>query len=146
EDEAGLNQQIKDIFAGNAHFSRAAHYAYLVSHWGDVPYYSESLTLDEAFALGRTEKNKVLESMYEDFDAAISMLPEEYSGKQYATKGAALAMKARAALYNEDWAIARDAAKATMDLGYELYPNYGELFRSDVNNPDEVIFSIPVSS
>lgn len=71
------------------------------------------------------------EAVYEDFDIAASLLPESYgsSENKLATKGAAYAMKARFALQMGDFAIARDAAKACMDLGvHELYPDYGELF------------------
>jgi starch-binding outer membrane protein, SusD/RagB family len=145
EDE-DLPQEIKDIIAGNASFVRAAQYAYLIDHWGDVVHYTEPLELEDAFSLGRTDKNTILNHIYDDFDAAISKLPVNYSEKQFATKGVALAMKARSALYQHDWAVARDAAKACMDLGvYELYPDYGELFKSTVKNPKEIIFAIPAS-
>jgi hypothetical protein len=149
ENKAGLPQELIDKFTGNALFVRAAQYANLTHKWGDVIYFTNTLDIEEAFKQSRTEEDEVLSSVYEDFDAAIEKLPESYGSdeNQLATKGAALAYKARTALYNEDWAIARDAAKACMDLGiYELYPDYGELFKSSTKNPKEVIFSIPNSS
>lgn len=71
-----------------------------------------------------------------DFDKAIEYLPEEWDAANTprVTKGAALAMKARAALYYNNWQVAADASKAVMDLGkYELYDagntgKYQELF------------------
>ena len=50
----------------------------------------------------------------EDFDFAAANLPKEWSGADDAriTKGGALAMKARAALSQNDWKVARDAAKS----------------------------------
>ncbi len=143
---ADLPQTSKNIFSGNAYFVRAAQYSYLIDHWGDVVHYTEPLDLEEAYEMGRTEKNIVLEAIYQDFDSAISKLPVSYSGKQYATKGAALAFKARIALHHQDWTVARDAAKECMDLGvYELYPDYGKLFESTTKNPKEVIFAMPAS-
>jgi len=148
EDKADLPQAMKDKFMGNALFIRASMYSKLINRWGDVIYFTDVLDLEEAFTLSRTDKSKVLESIYEDYNAAIEKLPESYGSNenQMATQGTALAMKARTALYNEDWAMARDAAKECMDLGiYELYPDYGELFKSYTKNPKEVLFSIPRS-
>ena len=75
-------------------------------------------------------------------------MPISYSGSssQRATSGAALALKARFALYMGDWKIAAEAAKACMELGiYNLYPNYSELFLSTTRNTEETIFAIPRS-
>ena len=145
-EEAEIPSELKDQFIGNASFVRAAQYAYLINHWGDVVYYTETLSLEDAFNLGRTDKATILQEIYKDFDVAISKLPVSYSGKQFATKGAALAMKARVALYQQDWAVARDAAKECMDLGvYELFPDYGELFRNSTKNSSEIIFAMPAS-
>jgi hypothetical protein len=58
------------------------------------------------------------------------------------TKGAALALKSRIALYNEDWTIAAEAAKEVMDLRvYSLHPSYEELFQYQGEQSSEVIFS-----
>lgn len=143
-----LPQATIDKFAGNAHYVRAAKYADLVFLFGDVVYSREILNLDEAFSLSRTPKATVKESVYEDFERAAALLPLSYgsSENKMATKGAAYAMKARFALQMGDWAIARDAAKACMDLGeYELHPDFNALFLTKTRNPSEVIFAIPRS-
>jgi len=135
-------------YIGEAKFVRASMYALLISHFGDVVYFTENLDLEEAFSLGRTDKATVLESIYEDYDFAISHLPIAYADSELkrATKGAALALKARIALYNEDWTIARDATQEVMDLGvYELHPDLRELFLSKTKNPKEVIMLTPRS-
>jgi ribosomal protein S10 len=65
----------------------------------------------------------------------------------HATKGAAYAMKARIALFFGEWAVARDAAKACMDLNtYDLFTDYATLFLSKTRNPKEMIFGIPRST
>lgn len=134
--------------AGEAHFMRAVFYARLIFYYGDVPYYTGYLSIDEAFDLGRTDKNIILENVYKDFDAAIESLPVSYGSNELnrATKGAALAFKARTALYMSDWAVARDAAKACMDLDvYSLHPDYEEYFYSRTRNSAETIFALPRS-
>ena len=136
------------IYEANARFVRAAQYAKLIFYYGDVPYYTAILDIDEAFALSRTSKETILESIYEEYDYASQNLPVSYGANenQFATKGAALAMKARIALYMGDYDIAKDAAKSCMDLGvYELYPDYQELFLSSTKNSIETIFCNPRS-
>lgn len=146
--EGTIPETIINRFAGNAHFVRATKYGELVFLYGDVVYSREILDLEEAFTLSRTDKNTIKTAVYEDFDRAVSLLPLSYgaSENKMATKGAAYAMKARFALQMGDFAIARDAAKACMDLGeYELYPDFDELFLTKTRNPSEVIFAIPRS-
>lgn len=141
--ESQLNQ-----IAGNAHFVRASKYAELVFLFGDVVYTKEILDLDNAFTLSRTEKSKIKTGIYEDFDLAAQLLPASYGNSQNkkATKSAAYAMKARFALQMGDFSIARDAAKACMDLGTNsLHPSFETLFLTKTRNPSEVIFSIPRS-
>ncbi|UCS92077.1 RagB/SusD family nutrient uptake outer membrane protein [Echinicola marina] len=141
-------QQTIDEFEGNARFVRAQKYAELVFLFGDVVYSTDVLSLDEVFDLSRTAKNEVKEAVYSDFDIASQKLPDSYgsSENKKATQGAAYAMKARFALQMGDWAIAKEAAKACMDLGvYELYPDFDELFLTRTRNPAEVIFAIPRS-
>jgi len=135
-------------YKGDARFNRAAQYAKLISHWGDVIYYTGTVDLDESFTLSKTEKSTILQSIYEDYDYAASTLPVSYGSSElkHATKGAALAMKARIALYMGDYETTRDVAKACMELDeYELYPNFGELFLSSTKNSVETIFAIPRS-
>lgn len=142
--EEKMNQYIAE-----ARFARAYQYSKLVSHFGDVVFYQDVLELEEAYSLGRTNKDIVMEAVYEDFDFAIAHLPVTYSNDEIkrGTKGAALAFKARAALYNEDWEIAREAALACINLGeYQLFPNYGDLFLPENRSASELIFSIPRST
>lgn len=145
---AAIPQATIDRFAAEARFVRASQYAFLISHFGDVIYFTEVLDLDEAFTLGRTDKAVILQGIYEDYDFAALHLPNAYGSNELkrATKGAALAMKARIALYNGDWPAARAAAKACMDLNvYSLHPDYGSLFLSSTKNSVETIFAIPRS-
>ncbi len=143
-----VTEEKRKYFEAQARFVRASQYAKLIFHFGDVPYYTVTLNIDEAFQLARTPKTEVLQHIYEDYDFAIANLPVSYGGSElkFATKGAAMAMKARIALYMGDYTVARDASRAVMDLGvYELYPDYYTYFLSKTKNPDETIFAIPRS-
>ncbi len=144
-----FSQAILDKYAGEARFVRAAQYAMLISHYGDVVYFTGVLNLEESFTLAKTDQKTILKAIYDDYDFAASKLPATYGSTQnlHATKGAALAMKARIALFYKDFAIARDAAKACMDLNaYDLFADYSTLFLSKTKNPKELVFGLPRSA
>ncbi|MEX2336418.1 MAG: RagB/SusD family nutrient uptake outer membrane protein [Fulvivirga sp.] len=146
--EGKVSDEKLEQFAAEAYFFRAVFYSRLAFFYGDVPYYTGYITIDEAFEMGRTDKEAIMENAYKDFDIAIRDLPVEYGGSELkrATKGAAMAFKARAALYMYDYEIARDAAKACIELEeYSLHPHYGEYFLSKTRNSPETIFAIPRS-
>lgn len=139
------SEQINKLKA-EASFFRANFYARLITLYGDVPFYTEVISIDEAFEMGRVDREIVLEQVYKDFDFAINNLPlnNTGSGGEFrADKGSALAMKARTALYMSDWSVVVESTKAAMNLDkYSLYPDYGEYFRSK-EIESETIFAIP---
>ena len=146
--EGNVAESVINRYKGEAYFCRACKYADLTFFYGDVPYMDRTMTIDEAEKMGRRDKDEVKELTYADFDKAIEYLPESYGVNEeiHATKGAALAMKARYALYMHDYDIAEDAAKRCIDLGlYELYPSYSELFLQSTKNVSEKVFCLPRS-
>ncbi len=129
---------------GEIHFFRAYAYAQLVFHWGDVPLIKENLTIAEGMALGRTPKSEVMQFVYDEYDLATDALPVSYTGTERVKKGAALALKARFALYMGNYGLAETTAKQVMDLGvYSLHSDYGDLFQPTVVNTEESIFEVP---
>lgn len=147
-EDCGISPELLLSYEAQARFTRACHYGMLCFHFGDVPYVDRRITIDEAYKLGRTPKAEILAKVWEDFDFAIANLKEENTGKKIATKGAALAMKARIALFFGEYQMAADAAKACMALAdkgiYRLHPDYLEY--SHARNDKESIFTIPASS
>ena len=137
-DEAVCNQ-----IEAEAKFIRAFNYTYLTELYGDVPLITTNLTLEEA-QTPRSPKAKVVELILSDLDYAASVLPEAYSGddKGRVTKGAAYALKARVALYNDNFPMAISAAEMVMDMDYELHSNYGDLFQLAGENSKETIFNL----
>lgn len=132
-----------------ARFFRAFAYSRLITLWGDVPFYVTSITPEEAFEMGRTDKAVVLKQIYDDYDYAAENLPvaNNNSGATRVDKGTAYAYKARTALYQHDYRTAANAAQDCMDLEvYDLAPDYGELFRDKTRGSKEVIFSVAHSS
>lgn len=134
-------------YAGEALFCRACKYAELICYYGDVPYMNGTETIEEACQSGRRNKDEIKALVYEDFDKAIEYLPIDYgTAAMHVTKGAAMAMKARFALYLGDFDLAAKAAKDCMDLNvYSLEPDFAKLFLQDTGVNPEKIFYIPRS-
>lgn len=147
DDIPDYDQKEKEKVLGQTYFFRAFHYFDLIRSYGDVPYIDKPLTLADQANITRTPRTEVYGKIMEDLDKAIAYLPVSWSASNYGriTKGAALAMKARAALYYGNWKVAADNAKAVMDLGvYDLYDKentgkYAELFWEETDGCDEFI-------
>ena len=121
--EGNINAETLNRFAGEAYFSRACKYADLTFFYGDVPYLDKTLTINEAEQQSRMPRDEVKALTYADFDKAIEYLPISYGASQtiHATRGAALAMKARYALYRDRKAW--DSSKTFYEIGADYVFN-----------------------
>lgn len=145
---------------GQGLFLRAWQYHMLYSLFGRVPLVKHTYGLDDDYDLERAPLDEVADFIVEDLDAAAALLPVRYpSSEDYgrATKGAALALKARVLLYKASplfgtpskakWQAASDAAKAVIDLNaYYLQSvnsseEYSALFYN-VNNPEAIFIKM----
>ncbi|MEJ7740741.1 MAG: RagB/SusD family nutrient uptake outer membrane protein [Chitinophagaceae bacterium] len=139
---------------GEVRFLRAWIYYSLTSLYGGVPIITKVYELTDDFKAPRDTYEDCIKFMVDDLNHAASVLPVVQSGENNgrATKGAALALKARVLLYAASdlyntsvfpgyvhpkligytdgnraarWQAAKDAAKAVIDLNaYSLYkPN-----------------------
>ena len=143
----GMTQEKVLQYAGEAKFFRASFYTYLITIFGDVPFYTDYITLDQAYEMGRTDREVILQQIYKDYDDAAAALPVSYTGVQRVTKGAAYAMKARAALYMSDWKTCADAAQECMKLRvYSLHEDFEEFFHSHTKSSPELIFALYCSN
>ena len=141
----GVSEPIVRQAKAEVQFLRAYYYAYLVDLYGDVPLILESLTLDNA-EVPRSAKADVLAQIFKDYDEAAAGLGTKNkptSGRP--TKQAALALKARIALYNEKWDVAIAAASEVMKLegtDVALDPSFRNLFTYEGQDSKEILFSI----
>jgi len=141
---ATVGDDVKAQMSAEAKFLRGYAYTDLTTYFGDVALITKVLELSDAY-VSRTAKSDVLTQIIADFTDAAAALPDSYSGSDVgrATKGAALAYKAKALLYNKKWADAAQAAQDVIDLKvYDLYSDYAGLFSEAHEDNIEVIFDI----
>lgn len=89
----GLSDAAVARYVAEARFLRATAYSRLTEKFGDVPYVDSLLSIDSAFAYGRTPLAEVNRHIYDDFEAAADLLPSTYSDERRATKWAALGFR-----------------------------------------------------
>jgi len=140
-----MDENLKISMIGEAKFLRALYYFQLVNYFGDVPLILETPDAGLHSDLPRDPKALVVTQILKDLEEASNVLPVTYGDKDTgrATKGAALSLKARLLLYDEDWSAAAATAKEVIDLNaYSLFPNYRELFMLENENNEEVVFNV----
>ena len=133
---------------GEVYFLRAYNYHYLVALYGGVPIITKPYGLGDDYSIARNTYEDCIKYITGQLDSAAMYLPDSWAGDKrgHATKGAAMALKARTLLYaasdlhtnmssyasgfanpellgyvsgsqSSRWTAAKDAAKAVIDLG-----------------------------
>lgn len=158
--EASIDTALKNRMTSEIKTLRAYSYFRLVSFYGGVPLITKQFTLNDDFAIPRNSYDECMNFIISELDEAGKLLPVNYSAKDRGrlTKGAALAIKARALLYaasplnnpandQSKWQKAADAAKAVIDLNqYTLYSDYKALFLEKALYNSEIIWSRPYNN
>ena len=141
----------KNTLIGEVYFLRGYTYHLLTSMFGGVPIITKAYTLTDNFEVPRNTYEECINFIVGQLDSAAMYLPEDQADLGRATKGAALALKARVWLYAASdlhhemstyasgyahpellgytggsqqarWQLAKDAALAVINMGkYDLY-------------------------
>jgi hypothetical protein len=139
-----MDESLQARYLAEAKFIRAYEYFRLVRAFGDVPL-RISLPKDASeYNLARTPKEQVWAQIEKDLTEATAVLPQSYSAVDigHVTKGAALTLHAKVALYLKKWADVVTYTTSVMGMGYSLYPDYEQMFRTTHKNNQESIFEI----
>jgi hypothetical protein len=140
-----MDGSLKARYLAEAQFIRAYDYFRLVRAFGDVPLRLHVPKTAADYNLPRTAKTAVYAQIETDLTAAAAILPTTYSNVDvgHVTKGAALALHAKVALYQKKWSDVVTYTNNVTALGiYQLFPNYEQMFRTQNKNNVESIFEI----
>ena len=138
------DQELKNRIIGEGLFLRSYYHFVLVQVFGDVPLILEIQAPDEVL-VSRTPKTDVLAQIAADCELAASMLPLSYGGADVGrvTKGAALALAAKAHLYLKDYESVLSNIAAIKGLGiYALQADYRNNFYDSTQNNSESVWEI----
>ena len=143
-DGIDAEQSAKDLITAQAKFLRALFYFNLVRYYGDVPLITEEPTADTDFNVARTPATEVWAVIEQDLEDAVAGLPVTWDDANLgrAKRSSALALLAKAHLYQEEWADAVTRSEELINLGvHDLVPNYRDAFRMTNEHNEEDIFS-----
>ena len=150
--EADFEDGPKNIIIGQAKFIRSYIYFDLVRYFGDVPLATRVLKLSEYIDHKRNSVDEVYQLIESDLMEATAVLPSVYTDSKdlgRVTKGAANAMLATVYLTRKKYSEAKTSLDAVMgdsEAGYQLLPNFDDVFSLDFQNSKEIIFAIQYSS
>ncbi|WP_282456614.1 RagB/SusD family nutrient uptake outer membrane protein [Chitinophaga sedimenti] len=145
-----LDPTLKKRIVAEARFIRAYSYFELVNWFGDVPFYTNLITIDEAKTIARTPKATVLEFILKELSEIRNDLPTntEYAEKDRGriTRGAAIALTARIRTFTGEWPEVKKECEALMNVTsngtYGLVANYADLFKTSGEFNNEVILDL----
>ncbi|EPR65569.1 RagB/SusD family nutrient uptake outer membrane protein [Cyclobacterium qasimii] len=156
--ESSISEDLKSELSAEMKAVRAYAYFKFISHYGGVPLITTPFNLGDEFRVARNTYDEIMDFIVAELDEAIPDLPLDYdaSNDGKVTKGAAMAIKARALLYaasplnnpennQQKWQAAADASKAIIDMGmYSLHDDYKALFTVEGGyNTEEIIWGRP---
>lgn len=133
----------KNQYEGEARFMRALFYFDLVRVFGGVPLVTTVLTVEETKNVGRASAEEIYNLIQEDLQAAVDLLPDRGSiASGRASKEAAMALLGKVFVYTEDWEQANSMLDGVINAGFELMSNYGDLWKEEFEDNNEVIFAM----
>jgi hypothetical protein len=142
-----LHDSVRTVLTGEAKFTRAFAYFYLINFFGDVPLV---LTTDytQTVQMSRTPKAAAYQQIVEDLKDAQTKLPADYStggGERFRpNKWAATALLARVYLYTGEYANA--ATQAGDVIGRQALYDLAPLGNVFLKNSQEAIWQLQQSS
>lgn len=148
-DALQASDDVKNNMKAQARFIRASLFFRLTNFYGDVPFFTSDISLDESRTIARTPRAEVIGWIHQELNDILQYLPnrdeltEAERGK--ITKGADIMEQARVYLYDSDWANVEKCCEELMsgEYGtYALYPSYSGLFDQDNEYNSEVIMDV----
>ncbi len=133
-----------DIIAETT-FIRALAYWHVTNLWGDAPYYTDPLTIDEIRTLGRTDEATIISGVLADLQLAEDNLQSSYTGadRGRASKWAAAIIMAKIYMKQQNWqAGLNKCLEIINESEHSLLPTYAEVFDPTNEYNAEIIWSL----
>ena len=145
-----MSTTLRDRYIAECKFLRALCYFNAVRIWGGVPLITKEIaTIDESLSYGRETVPNVYAQIEKDLTEAETVLPATYATADQgrATSGAAKAILGKVYLTEAKFDKCKAELtpllpRATNAWGYDLLPNYGDVFLTTNELNKEIIFAV----
>lgn len=139
----------KNQLIGEVKFLRGLLYFNLVRLFGEVPLRIEEVQgPTDAFSDQKASIEQVYEQIIQDATDAAANLPVSYPASDVgrATQGAALTLLGDVYLTRKDYPNAISTLQQVTQLGYELVPEYADIYDPNNKNNTESVFEVQYNS
>jgi len=143
-EDIGTEATRTEIIA-EARFIRGLCYWHITNLWGDAPYYTSVLTLEEIGSLGRTAESTIIDGTLKDLQFAQDNLQTSYTGNQSgrASKWAAAIIMAKIYMKQQKWQDGLDKCLEIINQSpHKLLDSYNDVFDPFNEYNDEIIWSL----
>ncbi|WP_187774950.1 RagB/SusD family nutrient uptake outer membrane protein [Pedobacter sp. BS3] len=142
-DDITLPAESKDKIIGETRFLRALSYLELVRYYGGVPIYPHAPLSRAETYIPRSTVQQVYDFIIADAtDAAQKLSPPAFPQTGRATKGSALTLLGDVYVTLKKYDLAESALRQVLLMGYDLLPNYTDVYQLANKNSKESIFEI----
>lgn len=139
-----MDEGLKARYLAEAKFIRAYSYFRLVRAYGNVVLRLHVPKDNSEYNLPQSDKAAVYAQIEKDLTEAATVLPPSYGAADLgrATKGAAIGLHAKVALYQKKWTDVLNYTNQVMGMGYDLFPDFEKGFRTQNENNIESLFEV----
>ncbi|MEE9363306.1 MAG: RagB/SusD family nutrient uptake outer membrane protein [Cellulophaga sp.] len=138
-----IDENTKALRISEMRFLRGHFYFELKKLYNRISYIDET---GAYFSNTTISPEEIWGKIESDFNAAFATLPSTQEDPGRPTKWAAKAYLCKTYLYQQKWQQANDAADEVIaNGGYNLMPNFNEIFLPENDNGSEVVFAIQYS-
>ena len=144
-DNDAITQVAETDIIADARFVRGLAYWHITNLWGDAPYYTDALEIDEISVLGRTDKGTIINGVLADLEFAQNNLQSEYTGadRGRASKWVAAVIEAKIHMKEQNWQAGLDKCLEIINQsGHTLLPTYAEVFDPANEYNAEIIWEL----
>jgi hypothetical protein len=139
-----MDETLKNRYLAEAKFVRAYSYFRLVRAYGRVVLRLHVPKDNSEYNLPQSDKATVYAQIEKDLNEAAAVLPQSYGAADLgrATKGAAIGMHAKVAMYQQKWDDVLSLTNQVIGMGYSLFPDFEKGFRTQNENSVESLFEV----
>ncbi|WP_316845367.1 RagB/SusD family nutrient uptake outer membrane protein [Pedobacter psychrodurus] len=139
-----MDETLRNRYLAEAKFIRAYSYFRLVRAYGNVVLRLHVPKDNSEYNLPQSDKATVYAQIEKDLNEAAAVLPQSYGAADLgrATKGAAIGLHAKVAMYQNKWADVLSLTNQVMTMGYDLFPDFEKGFRTQNENNIESLFEV----
>ncbi|MHA4894460.1 RagB/SusD family nutrient uptake outer membrane protein [Pedobacter sp. PWIIR3] len=139
-----MDEALKSRYLAEAKFVRAYSYFRLVRAYGRVVLRLHVPKDATEYNMPQSDKSAVYAQIEKDLTDAAAVLPASYGSTDLgrATKGAAIGLHAKVAMYQAKWSDVLTYTNQVIGMGYNLFGDFEKGFRTQNENSVESLFEV----